>query len=687
VRVLGGFSYLHRRLIVVIALIAACGAAFLGSSVFDRAHPFGFSDPDSESSRAYDLIEKSTGEQAVPAVLLLVTPEGSVRSAESRRVVAGVARTLAGIEGIARVITPAQDPSLVSDTGSQALVEGFAASSVDNLSDLGERVDAAFAENRDVPIQVGGTAVASVQLNDATESDLRRIELYAAPFILLISLLVFRSLVAAILPLIVGGLSIAFTLAALRLLSEVMTVDIFALNVVTVLGLGLAIDYSLFMVSRYRDELARSGPGLRTMCDTVGPVGRMICYSAGTVAAAVASLCIFPQPFLYSTGVGCAVVALLSALVVIVVLPAILGLLGTRINALSISDPMPLHGSPFWRRVANAVQARPGLIALLVAAVMLIAALPLQRIELTRADARVLPTDNSARMVDAAVRARFRDDPANSILLVQAGQSSFRRWTIKTAPPVTRVDRPRRLPGGVTVVEVHTNVDPNSDRATGVVKSIRNSALGGSTLVAGASAELVDQRASLRSHLPLAVTIVVASTLIAIVLMTGSAVLALVTLVVNMLTIGVALGVLVLVFQDNRLESLLVYSGVGALDISVPILLFAVIFGLSTDYSVFLLSRVVEARKTGAGPRAMALGLERSGRIITAAAILFAVAMGSFIFSQMVFIKEVAVGTALAVLVDATLVRAFLMPALIQLCGEAAWWSPGPIARLVRPRP
>jgi len=231
------------------------------------------------------------------------------------------------------------------------------------------------------------------------------------------------------------------------------------------------------------------------------------------------------------------------------------------------------------------------------------------------------------------------------------------------------------------------NVDPNSDRATEAVKSIRNSALGASTLVGGASAELVDQRASLRAHLPLAVTIVIASTLIAILLMTGSLVLAVITLLVNMLTIGVALGVLVLVFQDNRFESLLVYTGVGALDISVPILLFAVIFGLSTDYGVFLLSRVAEIRRTVSGSRAVALGLEQTGRTITAAAILFAVAMGSFIFSQMVFIKEVAVGTAVAVLVDATLVRAFLMPALMQLCGERAWWSPGPLARLARLRP
>jgi uncharacterized membrane protein YdfJ with MMPL/SSD domain len=679
VRVLGGFSYLHRRAIVVIALIAALGAAVLGSTVFDRAQPFGFSDPASESSRAYDVIEHATGEQAVPAVLLLVTPGGSISSLDSKATIHAAARKLAGIDGIVRVVTPAQDPSLVSDRRVQVLIEGFASKDEDNLTKIGQRVDSAFSDVG--MVQVGGTAIASVQLNDTTENDLRRIELFAAPFLLLISLLVFRSLVAAMLPLVVGGLSIGFTLAALRLLSEVMTIDIFALNVVTVLGLGLAIDYSLFMVSRYREELARSGPGLKTVCDTVGPIGRMISFSAGTVAAAVASLCIFPQPFLYSTGVGCAVVALVSLLVVILVLPAILGLLGNRINSLSISDPTPRQGSPLWRRVGSIVIARPGLVAIAVTAVMLFIALPVLRLQLTRADARVLPNDNSARQVDTAVRANFRDDPADPIILVHTGQGPIRPSMIKSAPPVTHIDPPQRLPGGAKVVQVHIDVPPNSNRATKVVRSIRDSRIGPAVLVAGPSAELVDQRASLRDHLPLAVTIVVASTLIAILLMTGSVVLALVTLLVNLLTIGVSLGVLVLVFQDDRFESLLIYSGVGALDISIPILLFAVIFGLSTDYGVFLLNRVAEIRRSEPGKRAIALGLEQTGRIITAAAILFAVAMGSFVFSQMVFIKEVAVGTALAVLVDATLVRALLMPALMALCGEAAWWSPAAVVR------
>jgi uncharacterized membrane protein YdfJ with MMPL/SSD domain len=675
VRILGGFSYIYRRWIVAIAVVCTIGAAILGLSIFERAQPFGFSDSGSESSRAYDLIENSTGEHAVPSVLLLITPGSPAHSVRARAIIAQAARRLGSVEGISRVITPANDASLTSDNGSQVLVEGIVDSSVDDLSDIGKTVDSAFSGRGDV--QVGGTAVASVQLNNATEDDLRKIELFAAPFLILISFLVFRSLVAAVLPLVVGGLSIAFTLAALRVLSEVMTVDVFALNVVTVLGLGLAIDYSLFMVSRYREELARSGPGLKAVADTVAPIGRMISFSAATVAAAVASLVIFPQPFLYSTGVGCAIVVIVSAVVVIVVLPAVLGLLGNRINALGPAEPQQSQGSPIWRRIGALVQARPGVVAVLVTAVMLVGAVPLLHVELTRADARVLPRDNSARLVDMDVRQDFRDDPTDSILLVEPrGDAPFGASRIATLAAVTRIDTPRQLPNGARLVEVHTNVNPNSDRATRIVESIRARRRGSSPLVAGSSAELVDQRASLRHHLPIALAIVIASTLIAILLMTRSLVLALLTLIVNTLTIGVALGVLVLVFQDNRFESLLIYSGVGALDISVPILLFAVIFGLSTDYGVFLLSRVSEARRTESDARAIAVGLEGSGRIITAAAILFAVAMGSFVFSQMIFIKEVAVGTALAVLIDATLVRAFLMPALMHLCGGKAWWSP-----------
>ena len=674
---------MRRRLILVATLILAVGAGIVGSSVFEEAQPFGFNDSNSESARAYELLEDATGEQPVPGALVLVEPDQSPRSPEGQAAVARVARRLSGTRGIARAIQPDPDGSLISDDGEVALVQGILGESVDDLPEVGERVEARFAGRDDV--EVGGIAVAAHQLNETTEYDLRRIELYAAPLLLLISFFVFRGLVAAMLPLLVGGLSIVFTLAGLRLLSEVMVVDVFALNVITVLGFGLAIDYSLFMVSRYREELARSGPGSAPLRQTLVPVGRMICFSAATVAAAVAALAVFPQPFLYSTGVGCALVAIASALVVLTVLPAVLALLGERVNALSPAALQhPVTRSLFWRRVARLVLARPLPIAALIAALMLAAGLPFMRAELTRADARVLTEDHSARVVDRILRERFRVDPSATMLVVLPGnggtgdEAAAAARRLRLVGGITTVSR-RTVEGlGVTLAEIAPQ--PYGDRAVELVEEARGMDWGGEALVTGTTAELVDQRESLGDHLPLAVAIILATTVIAVVAMTGSLLLPLLALLANALTVSVCFGILVLVFQDQRFESVLDYSGVGALDTSVPILLFAVIFGLSTDYGVFLISRVAEARQRGGSDsEALAIGMERTGRTITAAALLFAVAMGAFVFSEMIFIKEVAVGVAAAVMIDATLVRTLLLPALMRLGGRWTWWAPGPL--------
>ena len=272
---------------------------------------------------------------------------------------------LGTIKGIGQVVAPGEDAPqrLTSDNRSRALVVGYLKRSVEDPAEVGERALDAFEGVSDV--SVGGVAVAAAQLNDATEDDLRRIELFAAPFLLLISLLVFRGLVAALLPLLVGGLSIAFTLAGLRALTELIEVDIFALNVITVLGLGLAIDYSLFMVSRYREEIEHHGPGSRALGTTLAPVGRMVLYSAVIVAVSVAALAVFPQRFLYSTGIGCALVAVISAAVVLIVLPAVLAILGERVNAISPGRlQRSATRSPGWNRIARLVLSRPLPVAL-----------------------------------------------------------------------------------------------------------------------------------------------------------------------------------------------------------------------------------------------------------------------------------------------------------------------------------
>jgi uncharacterized membrane protein YdfJ with MMPL/SSD domain len=678
VRALSHYAFLHRRVIILVALAASVAAIALAASILDAVKPYDFEDPSTDSAKAYAELEEATGEQPVPGVLALVKTGGDPASREARNLVEATAERLEGIPGIARASRPVPESDLTSDDGSLVMIEATLEAGVEDPAEVGEAAEDAFAENPGVTL--GGPAVAQAQINETTATDLRRIELFAAPILFLITFLVFRSLVASLLPVLVGALSITFTVAVLRLLADTIAIDIFALNVITALGFGLAIDYSLFMVSRFRDELQRQPSVHEALNETLRRTGPMICFSAVIVASAVAALAIFPQQFLYSVGVGGALVALLSAAVVLLVLPAVLAALGPRINA---GSPRWLQrrgpNTKRWRRLGHWVTKRPLLMALTVTAVMLAAGLPFLRVELTRADAKTLPTDSSARAVDASLDKHFNVNPTSSVIVVLPRGTAPRPEAFLKLDGIAGVETvvgPQRA-GGYDVFEARTMGDPYADDGLERIEDVRRLEWDEHALVAGSSAELYDQRESLRDHLPWAVMVILLTTVIALFVMTRSVLLPLMAIVMNVLTVAAAFGVLVLVFQDGRFEDALSYSSRGALDTSLPVLLFAVVFGLSTDYGVFLLSRVSEARRGGWDDReSIEIGLERTGRIITAAALLFAVAMGAFVFSQMIFIKEVAVGTALAVLIDATLVRALLFPALMQLGGRATWWGP-----------
>lgn len=653
-------------------------AALVGSSVFDRVKPFGFQDPASDSSRVNEILEDSTGERPFPDVVLLVEPRpGEPLGAASRR----AARELAAVDEVSAVRTAASTTELRSRDRRAALVLGSVDAGVESIADVGERVQQRFAG--DPEVTAGGAAVTARQLNETTEDDLRRIELVAAPLLLLLSFFIFRGLVAAMLPLVVGALSILTTLALLRLLTDVMEIDVYVINIVTGLGLGLAIDYSLFVISRFRDELEAGAEVAAAVERTVGSMGRMVLFSGLTVAAALIALTVFPQRFLYSIGVGSAIVAIISALVSLTVLPALLGLLGHRVNALSPARLGPRRKpSRRWHKLGRLVLDRPLVVALAVAALMVAAGLPFLRVELTRADASVLPAESSAHRVDSALKSRFAVDPSSQVtILIEDGGGASKlaaaRRALRDEKGVLGVGAPARIDSEWRRLDTELSVDPFSDAAVDAVERARSLDWGAPALVGGAAAELRDQRASLAEHLPLALAVIVVSSFLLLLLLTRSVVLPLVSLAMNALTISVAFGILVLIFQDGRAEGLLDYMGQAALDLSIPILLFAVTFGLSTDYGIFLLQRISEARATaGSEDEAIAAGLEKSGRLITAAALLFAVAMGAFALSDLVYIKEVAIGTAVAVLVDATIVRALLLPAVLSLLGSRAWWGP-----------
>ncbi len=678
VRSLGHYAYRWRGRIVLGALLIAVAAAIGGSSVFDAVKPYGFQDPDSESARATEALEDASGERPLPDVVLVVEPEAG-GPAKVKRAAAEAERRLAEIPSITHTGTEA-----LSEDRRAVLVVGFVDEDVEDIADVGQRVEESFDGVGFVT--AGGGAVSAQQLNETTEDDLRRIEIFAAPLLFLLSLLVFRGLVAAVLPLVVGVLSIVTTLLLLRLLTNVMEIDVFVVNIVIGLGLGLAIDYSLFVISRFREMLADGEPTGAAVRKTLGSTGRMILFSGLTVGVAMISLTVFPQRFLYSIGVGGALVALASVLVSLTVLPAMLAMLGPRVNALAPKRLQSPPGEQRWYSLGRWVLRHPIPIAVLVMAVMVLVSVPFLRVELTRADPSVLPRDSSAHQVDEIIDERFAGDPASIINVVLLDTASDRasaaelrraRRELARTDGVERVLRPVRIDADVRRVDAQLNVDPFTDEAVDTVDIARRLDWGAPTLINGPPAELADQRQSLGDHLPAAIAIIVISTVLLLFVMTRSVVLPFLALLMNALTVGVAFGVLVLIFQDGRLEGFLDYSGQGALDTSIPILLFAVVFGLSTDYGVFLLQRISEQRAgSRSEPDAIARGLARSGRQITSAALLFAVAMGAFAFSELVFIKEIAIGTALAVLVDATVVRPFLLPALLGLLGPRAWWAP-----------
>jgi uncharacterized membrane protein YdfJ with MMPL/SSD domain len=675
--------------VVLFSVVFFIAAGALGAGVADRLDPYGADDPDTESVKADDRLD-AAGFNETGAIVLIDNVD--VESSKGRERVQSYARQIAADPEVGKV-------SSFYSTGSRAFVSRDGAATYlsvrfTTLDDDAEQ-DAAtrIVDELDGEpgVTVGGSAVASEQVNSQVEEDLRTAELYAFPLLFLLSLLFFRSLVAALLPLVVGAVTIVSTLLMLTVASELTSVSIFALNLVTGLGLGLAIDYSLFMVSRYREEIARTGPGLEAMRRTMATAGRTVLFSAVTVAGALAGLLVFPQRFLYSMGLGGLLVALIAAAIALIVLPAILALLGKRVNALAPAflqsraerDARPMeHG--FWYRLSRTVMRVPGRIAVATAALLIALGIPFLSIEFTTVDARVLPASAGARQVDDALRTEFPPFRTTPLRLAVDGDERDAQRIARNAARtegVAAVNPPTELRGGVWAVEAVSSSEALTEESQDLAERLRD--IPGDVLVTGDSAHFVDLQDSLIDHLPLVLLIVAGATIVALFLMTGSVVLPITQLLMNVLGLSAVFGILVLIFQDGRFEGLLGYTSQGALEPTQLLLLFAVSFGLSTDYGVFLLSRIKEARDSGASDsEATAIGLERTGRIVTAAAVLFAIAIGAFVTSEIVFIKQLGLGTAIAVLIDALIIRSLLVPSLMEMLGKWSWWAPRPLRRL-----
>jgi uncharacterized membrane protein YdfJ with MMPL/SSD domain len=701
-RRLGMATFRHRWAVLGMAAVFVVFGGVWGTQVFGGLSTGGFADPASESSRASELADSTIGRTGNDLVVLYRSNETTVDDPSFAGSVAETLRALPD-DVVTRTITywETGSPALVSDDRrSTYVVLTLAGDDVERIDGL-ETIEAELSAPG-LQTLVGGITAVNRDIRERVAADIARAETLSLPALLVLLVLVFGSAAAAGLPLVVGTLAILGAFTALRLLSLVTDVSVFSINLVTILGLGLAIDYGLFMVSRFREEMAQGISVEEAVAETMDTAGHTVAVSGVTVAVSLASLLIFPMPFLRSMGLGGLAAVLVAMVAALTVLPALFSVLGPRVNALRVPRLRRLgRGNPartdaadvdrgFWYRLAHSVMRRPVVYAVSVLAVLLIAAAPFLRVEFGGIDPRVLPEGTESRVVSETVD---RDFVQNSQLPIDAIVTTTDSDGLEAyVTAVRQVD-------GVTGAEVTGHAedvyrvtisytgDPISAASRDVVNMVRAVAppAGGEVLVGGFTATLADQLDATARLLPWMALIVVSATFVLLFLAFGSVVLPLKAIVMNVLSLGASFGALVLIFQDGHFSELLNFTPTGTLEATQPILVLAIVFGLSTDYEVFLMSRIREAYdRTGDNTASVAIGLQQSGRIITSAALLILVVIGLFSISGITFIKLVGVAMLIAVLVDATIVRALLVPATMRLLGDANWWAPRPLRRLHR---
>ncbi len=655
-----------RRTLLIVALLVVVAGVLGGPVAGALKSSGGFVAPGADSQVAVDRVEAATKLEPDAGIVLLVDSPSPAK-------LHTLAQRLAQVRGVAKA-APA----------GPRLVTGVLRADADDDA-VAQRVIDAFPR-RDVT--VGGDAVAGLQIGGTVGADLGRAELIAFPFLLVLSLLFFRGR-ATLMPVIVGTTTVLGTFLVLTGVNQVYGLSVFALNLVIGLGLGLGIDYTLFLVTRYREELARGGDSPAAIAATMATAGRTVAFSAATVASALITLTVFPQGFLKSMGIAGAVVAVVAALSALVISPALFGLWGAKLRR---RGDDPAAGEGRWHRLAHAVMRRPGLVAVVTAAAMLAAAAPALTTTWSSIDASVIPQGKSARTVADALD---RGSAGKAPVLIAAEAPRSARTAVDAyasrvshVAGVQRTAAPRYLGQDTWQLGAIAAGDPSGPTAQRVVHDIRALPAPFDVRVGGGAAEFVDQQAAIGSHLLPAIALLVGLTLIVLWAMTGSVVLPVKAVIMNALTVGAALSPLVLIYQGGHLTGLLGYTANGGVEPTDFLVTAAIVFALSTDYGVFLLGRIKEARDSGLGDReAVAAGLARTGRVVTAAAILLAVAIGAFSTSSISFIQQIGVATATGVLLDAFVVRTLLVPSLMALLGRWNWWAPRGLRRLHRSLP
>ena len=718
---LGQLVVRRRRTVLVTTLVGLVVAIVFGSGVFAELTNGGFDDPNSESSRSITVLEQEFDTGGADLVAIVTADAGSVDDPAVATTGLALTEELAALDGtddVASYWSLGSPEPLRSSEGDRALLlVRFPGAEEDPLRV--EQIEAVLAEydglERDgITVALAGPEPVFAAIGETIETDLVRAELIAVPLTLLLLLFVFGGVVAAGLPVLVGGFSVFGAFMVLWTITQFTNVSIFSINLVTALGLGLSIDYSLFVVSRFREERAHGRTVDDAVVRTVETAGRTVAFSAITVAISLSALLIFPLYFLRSFAYGGIGVVIVAMVMSVVALPALLAVLGPRVDSLKLFDRREAPvGTGVWHRVATTVMRRPIAVVVVGVTFLLALGMPFLNVEFGVPDDRVLPESTPVREASDVLRSDFESSEGDAFAVVSTGGVNDRAIgnhaaQVSMVDGVARVDSAvgrfiagemvageadpslARLGPGVstsgdaTWFNVVPSVEPISAEAETMIAEIRRiDTPFDETLVGGASAALVDSKQAIFSLVPWAGAIIVVATFALLFLMFGSVLVPIKAIVLNALSLTATFGLMVWVFQEGNGADLLDFTATGLTDISMPILMFCVAFGLSMDYEVFLLSRIKEEYdRTGDNDLAVAMGLERTGRLVTAAALLLSITFFAFATSGVTFIKLFGLGLAVAVLVDAFIVRSTLVPALMKLAGDWNWWAPGPLRRI-----
>jgi RND superfamily putative drug exporter len=691
----------RRPKVILIAVLALLGfSVVFGGAVTQKLGVGGFVDPAAESSQVADYLDQHF--PTTPNLVLEVIARDGAVDAPDVAAAADRVRTLVEAEPAAKVVgsfSQASAADLRSRDGRSGLILVHVGGDLDEATKAATRIiDSLPADDSAVEVRAGGPLGVSVEIEDRVGRDLVISESVALPILLAVLVIVFGGLVAALLPLAIGITSIVMTLAVLTIMISVTDVSVHALTVATAFGLGLSIDFGLLMVSRFREERDKGKDHPSAIIATVTTAGRTIIFSAATVTLAMSGLLVFPLYFLRSTALTASAVVILSALSAIVVLPALLALLGKRIDSLAvIRRKAPLSAdSLFWRRCAAAVTKRPLWLALPVIAVLLVLGIPFLRVQLAMPDDRALPSGSNARLVSESLRSDYATDTSQAVTLLArndarvlddlASTVSSMDGVVRVVAPSGTYERGKPITGpapgfehdGAAYGLVYLSAAAQTDAAQQVVHGIRGKIVDHQVEVGGPTATLIDTSAAVGDRLPVAILLIALATFVLLFLFTGSIVVPVKALLLNLLMLSAVLGTMVWIFQDGNLAQVLGVTP-APLNLSMVVLLCCIAFSLSVDYEIFLLSRIKEARDSGLSNNdAIVVGLGRVGRIISSAALLLTITLLSFA-NGLSFMKMFGIGTALAIVIDATVIRGVVVPAFLRVAGDLNWWAPPPL--------